>query len=334
MTDNKKTRFAIVGCGAISSAHFTGVERAEEAELTAICDADPIRAEQFAQRYRVRKYTDYAKLLEDPDIDVVCLATPSGMHPEQTIMAAQAGKHIVCEKPIAIRLEHVEQMIAACAEAGVQLATVFPRRVSPAAVFVKRLLDEGKLGRLSLCSGYVKFYRSQAYYDSAGWRGTWAMDGGGAMMNQGIHTIDLLQWLAGPVRSLVGYARPVLRQIEVEDTAVISLQFRSGALGSIEATTTAHRQPDHRILIHGDRGTVELTGDEVTTLAIDGEQPELPLFAPFQVVPDGHAVLIRDMAQAIRDGRRPMITGEDGRHALEIILGTYESHRSGLPVHF
>ncbi|CAG7618730.1 Gfo/Idh/MocA family protein [Paenibacillus allorhizosphaerae] len=334
MAGNNKIRFAIVGCGAISSAHFTGIERAEEAELVAVCDADPNRAEQHAQRYNVRKYTDYGKLLADPDVDVVCLATPSGVHPQQTIMAAQAGKHIVCEKPIAIRLDDVERMISACAEAGVQLATIFPRRVSPAAIYVKRLLDDGKLGKLSLCSGYVKFYRSQAYYDSAGWRGTWAMDGGGAMMNQGIHTIDLLQWLAGPVRSLFGYARPVLRNIEVEDTAVVSLQFQSGALGSIEATTTAHKQPDHRIIIHGDRGTVELTGDEVTALAIDGEQLELPQFAPFQVVPDGHAVLIRDMALAIRDRRRPMITGEDGRHALEIILGTYESERSGQPVRF
>lgn len=328
MTSDTKIRFAVVGCGAISSAHFTGIERSEAAELVAVCDVQEERAAQHAERYGVRFFTDYGQLLSQPDIDVVCLCTPSGFHPEQTILAAQAGKHVVCEKPIAIHLADIDRMIRACAEAGVQLATVFPRRFSPAAIFVKRLLEEGKLGKLSLCSGYVKFYRTQAYYDSAGWRGTWAVDGGGAMMNQGIHTIDLLQWLAGPVKSLHGYARPVIRSIEVEDTAVVSLQFANGALGSIEATTTAYKQPDHRIVLHGDLGTVELTGDEVTVLDIVGEQHELPRFEPFQVVPDGHAALIHDMALAVRDRRNPAITGEDGRHALEIILGAYESERS------
>ncbi|MEF3304943.1 Gfo/Idh/MocA family protein [Paenibacillus sp. GYB003] len=324
----RKVRFAVVGCGGISSSHFIGIERAPEAELAAVCDVNAMRAEEYGAKYGVKAYSDYGKLLAAPDIDVVCLCTPSGMHADQTIQAAEAGKHIVCEKPMAIQLHDAERMVEACETLGVKLATIFPRRMSPASRFVKQLLDDGRLGRLSLCSGYVKFYRDQAYYDSAGWRGTWAMDGGGAMMNQGIHTIDLLQWLAGPVESLHGYAANVLRSIEVEDTAVVSLQFKSGALGSIEATTTAYKQPDHRIVLHGDKGTIVLTGDEITTLYVIGEKIEIPAFEPFSVVPDGHAAQIRDMAQAVLHDRQPVITGRDGKHSLEIILGTYESQRS------
>lgn len=326
--NDRKVKFAVVGCGGISSSHFIGIERAPEAELAAVCDVNGKRAEEYGVKFGVRAYSDYERLLADPNIDVVCLCTPSGMHADQTIQAAEAGKHVVCEKPMAIRLQDAERMIEACDVFGVKLATIFPRRMSPSSLFVKKLLDEGKLGKLSLCSGYVKFYRDQAYYDSAGWRGTWAMDGGGAMMNQGIHTIDLLQWLAGPVESLHGYARNVLRNIEVEDTAVVSLQFKSGALGSIEATTTAYKQPDHRIVLHGDKGTIVLTGDEITTLEMIGETPNIPAFEPFSVVPDGHAAQLRDMALAVLHDRQPVVTGRDGKHSLEIILGTYESQRS------
>ncbi|MFD0712912.1 Gfo/Idh/MocA family protein [Paenibacillus sp. GCM10027626] len=327
MIVERKIRFAVLGCGVISKFHIEGITRAAEAELVAVCDADERRAHETAARHGVKAYTSYEEMLQRPDIDAVCICTPSGMHAGQTVLAAAAGKHVVCEKPMALRLEDIDTMIAACERAGVYLATIFPRRMSPAARYVKALLEEGRLGKLSLCAGYVKCYRDQAYYDSAGWRGTWAMDGGGAMMNQGIHTIDLLQWLAGPVERLYAYASHVLRTIEVEDTAVAALCYRSGALGSIEATTTAYNQPDHRIVIHGDKGTVILTGDEITTLDLLGEQVEIPAFPPFQVLPDGHAEQIRDMAQAILEGRPPCITGEDGRHSLEIILGAYESQR-------
>ncbi|MBP1996808.1 Gfo/Idh/MocA family protein [Paenibacillus eucommiae] len=333
MTRNSnKVGFAVVGCGAISASHFTAIERAEEAELIAVCDANAELARKHADKYGVDSYSDFKELLTRDDIDVVCICTPSGFHPEQTILAAEAGKHVVCEKPLAIRLSDVDAMIQACAKHGVKLATMFPRRMSPAARYVKQLIEEGRLGRLSLCSGYVKFYRDQKYYDSAGWRGTWAMDGGGAMMNQGIHTVDLLQWLAGPVESLQGYARNVLRQIEVEDTAVTALQFKSGALGSIEATTTAYKQPDHRIVIHGEYGTVILTGDEITTLDVIGPSFEIPALSPFNIIPDGHCMQIRDMALAVRDQFRPIVTGEDGRHSLAIILGTYEAQRNGKKV--
>ncbi|THF73410.1 Gfo/Idh/MocA family protein [Cohnella fermenti] len=326
--NSRKINFAVVGCGAISEAHLAGIASIDEAVLAAVCDLNEERARQKSDRYGGTVYTNYEDLLRYSDIDVVCLCTPSGLHPEQTILAAQAGKHVICEKPIALQLDDVDRMIDACRRSGVKLSTVFPRRMSPTSRYVKALLEEGRLGKLSLCSGHVKFYRGQAYYDSAGWRGTWEMDGGGAMMNQGIHTVDLLQWLAGPVQSLSGYARNVLRSIEVEDTAVAALQFRSGALGILEATTTAYKQPDHQIVIQGDRGTVVLEGDAIRKLEIMGEDVQLPEFEAFEVIPDGHRLLIRDMALAVLEDREPLIDGEAGRHALEIILGTYRSERT------
>jgi UDP-N-acetyl-2-amino-2-deoxyglucuronate dehydrogenase len=324
---SQQVRFAVVGCGGIAKSHFTGIEQTDAAVLVAVCDADPERAKEYGELYGVRSYTEYTELLASDEVDVVCLCTPSGMHADQTIQAAHAGKHIVCEKPMAITLEDARRMMEVCEANRVKLATIFPRRMTPASIFAKRLIDEGRLGRLSLCSGYVKFYRDQAYYDRAGWRGTWAMDGGGAMMNQGIHTIDLLQWLAGPVESLRGYARSVLRRIEVEDTAVVSLQYRSGALGAIEATTTAYHQPNHRIVIHGEYGTLILTDDEITTLEVQGDPIEIPSFPSFSLFPDGHTAQIRDMAQAIIEDRAPIVTGKDGIHSLEIILGSYESQK-------
>ncbi|MDF2650465.1 MAG: oxidoreductase, partial [Paenibacillus sp.] len=225
-----KIRFAVLGCGGISVSHVEGIISSPAAELTAVCDVYESSAKRFGEQYGVPYETDYDKLLARNDVDVVCICTPSGLHAIQTIQAAQAGKHVICEKPLAIKKEDAERMIEACRQHGVKLASVLPRRLSPAAQYVKRLIEEGRLGKLSLCSGYGRYYRDQAYYDSAGWRGTWEMDGGGAMMNQGIHTIDLLQWLAGPVETLNGYARTVLRDIEVEDTAVAVLSYRNGAL--------------------------------------------------------------------------------------------------------
>ncbi|MBO9608852.1 MAG: Gfo/Idh/MocA family oxidoreductase [Paenibacillaceae bacterium] len=319
-------KFAILGCGIISVSHAEGIRSTPGAELTAVCDIHEASAKKFGESYSVPYFTDYELLLARKDIDVVCICTPSGMHAEQTVQAARAGKHVICEKPLAIRPDDAERMIRACREQGVKLASVLPRRMTPAARYVKRLIEEDRLGKLSLCSGYARFYRDQAYYDSAGWRGTWEMDGGGAMMNQGIHTIDLLQWLVGPVAKLTGHAYTVLRNIEVEDTAVAVLTYRNGALGVLEITTTAYKQPDHQIIIHGDKGTVILTGDEITSLAFVSEPVEIPSF-PAVSSREGHRLQIEDMVHAIRDNREPIVSGEDARSGLALIWGTYESSR-------
>lgn len=324
-----KVRFGIVGCGIIADVHARAIQNNGHAELVAVYDHDREKAVRFCAKYPAEACGSYDELLSRKDVDVVCICTPSGLHAEQTKMAAKAGKHVFAEKPLAIKLEDVDDMILSCREQGVILSTVFPRRMSPQARYARRLIMEGRLGRLSLCSAYVKIYRSQEYYDSAGWRGTWAMDGGGAMMNQGIHTVDLLQWLTGPVASLCGRTRAVLRDIEVEDTALAMLRFESGAMGMLEITTTAYNGKGQRLEIHGEKGTLVMEEDTIVALDIENETVELPDFETFRVIPDGHEKQISDMVRAVQGQEVELITGEDARHSLEIILGTYSSSESG-----
>lgn len=320
-------RYGIVGCGIIAEVHASEIAKLPEAELVAVCDVNPDQAARFAAQYGAAAYSNLDELLARPDIEVVSICTPSGLHEEQVVQAARAGKHILVEKPMAIQMEGVERMIEACEQEDVLLATVFPRRMSPQAQYAKQLIASGALGKLSLCSAYVKIYRSQAYYDSAGWRGTWAMDGGGAMMNQGIHTVDMLQWLAGPVASLEGRARNVLRDIEVEDTVTSLLQYENGAMGVLEITTTAYKGKGQRLELYGETGTLIIEEDDIVMLELDGAEVTLPEFAPFAVIPDGHREQLRDLAYAVREGRAPVVPGTEGRHSLEIILGTYASSR-------
>jgi UDP-N-acetyl-2-amino-2-deoxyglucuronate dehydrogenase len=329
ISSGNKVRFAILGCGAISRIHTEGILNTEEASLAAVCDVSEERARQIGQLHDVPYYTSYEELLKQEDIDVINICTPSGLHPEQTIMAAKAGKHVIVEKPIAIRMDDINRMIQACQDHQVLMTSIFPRRMSPAAQYVKKFIEEGNLGKLSLCTAIVKPYRNQSYYDSAGWRGTWSMDGGGVLMNQGIHSVDLLQWLAGPVVSVYGKAEHVLRNIEVEDTAALLLQFANGAIGTIEATTTAYKQPAHQIVIHGELGTIILTEDQITTNELIDRDFVVPQFEPFKTIPDGHRLQIQDMAIAVQEGRQPIITGEDARASLAIILSAYESSNSG-----
>ncbi len=333
MANSKKTRFAIVGCGVISSVHVDGMMNTDEAELAAVCDIVESSMSGYVEKYGVDAYTDYSEMLRRDDIDVICICTPSGIHPEQVIMAAEAGKHVICEKPIAIRLEDADRMIQACEDKGVLMAAVFPWRMSPVMQFVKQFIADGNLGKLSLCSAHIRPYRDQKYYDSAGWRGTWAMDGGGVLMNQGIHTVDLLQWIAGPVASLYGKADHILRNIEVEDTAVSVLTFRNGAMGVIEASTTAYNTPD-LLVFHGEKGTIMISNGEIVNLKLIDRDMEIPLFPPFHVIPGGHRMQIKDMALAVQEGRQPVVPGVDGRHSLEIILGTYKSNNNNQEVFF
>ncbi|EHB62264.1 MULTISPECIES: Gfo/Idh/MocA family protein [Paenibacillus] len=325
--EQRPIRFGIIGCGIIADIHAQCIESTDEAELAAVFDTKPESAAAFVEKYGGDVCGSLEELLARPDVEAVCICTPSGLHADQTVLAAKAGKHVLVEKPMAIRLEDAERMIEACHEAGVRLATVFPRRMSPQANYARQLIQEGRLGKLSLCSAYVMLYRDQAYYDSAGWRGTWAMDGGGAMMNQGIHTVDLLQWLAGPVTSLSAKAKAVLRSIEVEDTVTAALEFASGALGILEITTTARNAKGQRLAIRGERGELVIEEDDIVSLQIDGEDVTLPEFEAFRIIPDGHRMQIEDLARAIREGRQPIVPGTEGIHSLEIILGTYEASR-------
>jgi len=319
-------KFAIIGCGGIAAAHADCIEELEETELLAVFDINEEKGRAFADKYGAVYYSSYEELLANPRIEVVNICTPSGLHPNQTIMAAQAGKHIICEKPIATQLHDAWRMIAACHEHGVKLSTVFPRRLAPAAQYLKQFIADGCLGKLMLCDVTMKIHRNSQYFASSG-KGTWAMDGGGALMIQGIHMIDLLQWFVGKVASVYGKTENKRHQIEVEDTATALLSFENGTTGLLEMSIAVDPSQEQRIEIHGEKGTAIYTEDHITLLHVDGEIAEMPSFEPFQAVPDGHRGQIQDMALAIREGRSPAVTGEDSVHALEIILGIYQSSR-------
>lgn len=341
-----KIGFAVIGCGVIAPCHIEGIQAAKGARLVAVCDSLEANARKLANKYHVEWYTDYQKLLKRDDVNVVCLCTPSSLHSDQAIMAAKAGKHVITEKPMAITLKEADAMIKTCHDNKVKLAVIFQGRVIEPFKKIKKALDRRDLGKLILGDCYMKYYRSQAYYDSAGWRGTWKYDGGGALMNQGIHMIDLLQWYMGPVAKIYGYARTLARKIEVEDTCVSVLEFENGAIGVIEGTTSVFPPTiPHRLEIHGQRGTIIIEGEDIRLWTVEGKRGQeidrlktqqaykrSKDIARTNIISKGHYIQIQDMVCAIQNDRPPIVTGEEGRKSIEIILGIYKSSRTGRPV--
>jgi len=345
---NKKLGFGIVGCGVIAPWHISGIEAARGAKLIAVCDDEEKKAKKLGQGKKVDYYTSLNKMLKRPDLDVVSLCTPSSLHPAQAVAAARAGKHIITEKPMAISLKQADRMIKVAKEKKVKLACIFQRRVTEPFLSIKKALEKQPLGKLLLGDCYLKYYRSQAYYDSAGWRGTWEFDGGGALMNQGIHMIDLLQWYMGPVDTIYGYAETLARKIEVEDTCVAVLKFKNGAIGVIEGTTSVF-PPDipHRIEIHGEKGSILIGGEGIERWITGGpdgkpidklkskketKKTKQAITSPTSIATLGHQIQVQDMVKAIKENREPIVSGEEGKKSLEIILGIYKSSKSGKPV--
>jgi UDP-N-acetyl-2-amino-2-deoxyglucuronate dehydrogenase len=338
---SEKMRFAIIGAGVIAQAHAKAIVGNSQAELVAVADVEPDKANKMAAEYSIPQiYTDYEQLLKRDDIDAITVAVPSGFHAEVTIAAAQAGKHILCEKPLDITSGPMTQMIAACRKANVKLGCVFQRRLAPASIVAKKAIDEGKLGKLVLGDAYQKNYRSPQYYRSAGWRGTWAIDGGGALMNQGVHGIDLIQWLMGDVHSVFAYSAPLLREIEVEDTAVAVVKYKNGAFGVIQGTTSVYPGQNSRMELHGEKGSIIFDDSGFKEWKFIDAEEEMPVVAPrvsakndpTQISNDGHFLFVEDLIQAIREDRDPMITGEEGRKSVDLILAIYESARTGKEV--
>ncbi len=338
-----KVRFGIIGCGVIAPWHARSIVDIEEAELLACCDIIRERAEKLAEEFGVpRVYTNHKELLADPDIDAVCICTPSGLHGPIAIDAAHAGKHIMCEKPIEITLPKIDATIQACREAGVKLGVIFQRRTSPVWHKIKETIEAGKLGKMVLGDAYLKYYRSQEYYDSGEWRGTWELDGGGALMNQGVHMVDILRWIMGPVESVYALADHLVRRIEVEDTACAVIKWKSGAFGVLQGTTSVTPGMPHRLEFHGELGSILTEGERIVKWAVPGEEePSMEQKVqigssesdPKSIATEGHRIQIRDLCYAIREDREPMVTGEEARKAVEIILAVYESARTGRPVY-
>ncbi len=338
----------IVGTGMIANFHAKAIAAMDGAVLVASCAQRAERVQAFAAAHGGASYTDRAAFLAHPGLDMVAICTPSGAHLEPALAAAAAGKHVICEKPLEVTTERVDRMIAACAEAGVMLAGIFPRRFNPSTGLLKKAVADGRFGCIASADAYVKWWRTQAYYDSGAWRGTWALDGGGALMNQSIHTVDLLLHVMGAVRSVRAETRLVAHQgIEVEDTAVAMLEFQSGALGVIQGTTAAWSAQGHpaEIQIVGEGGSVFLADDRFRVWEFAQESPAddhiraehgLPTpqagagaADPAAIDFAWHQRNYEDALAALRTGARPSVDGQEARRAVALIEAIYRSAKAG-----
>ena len=342
------TGFGIVGCGMIANFHCKAVADLRNAKVAACFDTRPEAADRLAAQVGCRAYHDLGAMLADPDVHVVTIGTPSGAHMEPAVAAAKAGKHVIVEKPLEVTLKRCDAVIQACQAAGVTLATIFPSRFHESSQLLKRAVDQGRFGRLTIGDAYVKWYRTQQYYDSGAWRGTWALDGGGALMNQAIHSVDLLLWLMGPVAEVTAHAATLAHdRIEVEDVAMATLRFANGALGVIEATTAAYPGALKRVEIHGSEGSAVLEEEDLKTWAFAKttarDKALLERMAgktrtgggaadPAAIGHHGHTAMFKDVLKAVSSGSRPLVDGPEGRRSVEVILAIYKAAETGRSV--
>ncbi|HEX9249504.1 MAG TPA: Gfo/Idh/MocA family oxidoreductase [Gemmatimonadaceae bacterium] len=340
MSSEKSFRVALVGCGRISKNHFEAIDQVEGLDLAAVCDADPERAAQAGAQWNVQHYTSYEKMLKESKADVITIATPSGLHPDQGVEAARAGKHVVMEKPMAISLTGADALVHACDKAGVQLFVVKQNRLNPPVQLLKRAIDKNRFGRIYMASCTVHWARPQEYYDQAPWRGTWEFDGG-AFMNQASHYVDLIQWVMGPVESVMAKTATLARRIETEDSGIAILKFRSGALGMIQVTMLAYpRNLEGSLTILGEKGSAKIGGTAVNKIEHwefaehddDDKQVEAANTNPPNVYGLGHQGYYRNVLAVLRGEAKPDTDGRAGRKSLELILGIYESAKSGKEV--
>lgn len=331
--------FGIVGCGVISNWHAKAIGEIEGIRLIGVTDVYKDSRDKFALNYGVHSFDSTDEMFANNEIDVVCICTPSGLHAPLALQAAEAGKHIILEKPMALNLKETDEIIAACKKNNVKLTVISQLRFTDAVTRLKEAVDQGLLGKLIMGDIYMKYNRSQEYYDKSGWRGTWKMDGGGALMNQGIHGIDLLQYIMGPVKSVFAHTRTLVRDIEVEDSAIAILEFQNGALGTIQGTTSIYPGSPRVLEINGDKGTIALEEDSIIKWIIEGqEMPEGIVMGnsnynsssnSSDFSTGGHTFQIRDMAQAIWEDRKPLVDQYEGKKPIEIIMAIYESSRTG-----
>ena len=339
--------FGIVGCGMIAEFHARAIAEIPGSRLVAAFSRSEANGAKVAalSTGECIVYDDLDAMLAHPGLDVVCVCTPSGAHLEPAVKAATAGKHVVVEKPLEITVPRCDAIIGACDEANVRLCAIFPSRFSPANMALKAAIDSGRFGRLTLGDTYIKWWRTQDYYDSGKWRGTWDLDGGGALMNQAIHNVDLLQWLMGEVDSVQAMTALLVHdRIEVEDTAVAAVRFKNGALGVIEASTGAYPGLLKRTEIHGEDGSARVEQDDVTLWSFRDEEPgDSEMLAPKgastggaadpkAISHAGHRDQLVDFLRAVDTGTPALVDGREGRKAVEIIRAIYRSSRLGTAV--
>ena len=341
----KVKKFGVIGCGMISRFHARAI-REIGAELVACYDQLPIAVERYTQEFGCKGYNDLREFLADPEIEIVTICAPSGAHLEPAVAAAQAGKHVIVEKPLEVTTERCDAIIDACQKSGVTLSTIFPSRFHESSRQLKKAIEQGRFGKLTLGDAIVKWYRTQQYYDSGVWRGTWKLDGGGALMNQAIHSVDLLIWLMGDVSEVTALTGLVAHEnIEVEDVAIAALRFKNGALGTLEATTAAFPGYLKRIETSGDKGSAVIEEEDIVKWDFAEAAPEDAAIReamasrqtetgggaadPAAIGHHAHAKQFKDVLDAIENGRRPLIDGYEGRKSVEVICAVYESARTG-----
>lgn len=340
MSEAKSFRVAFVGCGRISANHFEALSKIAGLELVAVCDMMEDRARVAGERWGVPWFKSQERMLREVECDVVSIATPSGLHPAHGVVAARAGKHVVCEKPMAISLAGADELVRACDDAGVQLFVVKQNRLNATVQLVKRALDKGRFGRLYMANATVRWARPQEYYDQAPWRGTWEFDGG-AFMNQASHYVDLMQWFVGPVESVMAKTATMARRIEAEDSGAALLKFRNGAIGVMEVTMlTFPKNYEGSITLLGERGTVRIGGTAVNRIEHwqfadyddDDKLVEAANTNPPSVYGFGHEPYYQNVLKVLRGEAAPDTDGRGGRKSLELILGIYESAKTGREV--
>ncbi len=327
----------ILGCGNVARVHAEAIRHVPEFRLAAVCSRSADSAERLAGQYGVTAYSDLGRFLSNPSIRAVSICTPSGTHSDLGRAAARAGKHVMVEKPIDVSLEKADELIDECQKAGVLLGVSLQSRFLDAPRILNRVIKAGELGKPVMAGAYIKWYRSPEYYKSASWRGTLAQDGGGALINQAIHTVDLLSWMMGPVEAIAAHsARRLHEAIEGEDTLVAALKFQSGALGVIEAATSVYPGFKRRLEITGTEGTAIMDGDNITTWTLrNGSANPAPPSRdvadgsadPMAIDFEGHRRVMEDFAAAIHEGRPPLVSGSEGRKSLELVLAAYRAAR-------
>jgi len=343
MTADRPLRAGLVGAGAISTQHLEAIGALDGIELAGVVSASEERARSMGDRLGVSWSTRLEELLARDDIDLVSICTPSGLHPSQALAALRAGKHVVVEKPLALSVADAEAVVREGDERGLTIAVISQRRYEPVVRALKKAVDDGRLGRIVMIIAEGLYHRPQSYYDSAAWRGTRDLDGG-VLMNQAIHTVDLLRWMGGPVASVAGHVATLGHRMEAEDTASVSLRFASGALGVIAATTCVTPEHPVELRVYGDQGHVRLVGE----LAAEWDVPGVP--APEPVADEtsvasgigetrtwgtssvGFLRQYKDIVEAIRSGRPPAVSGHDGRDAVEVITAAYQADETGRAV--
>jgi predicted dehydrogenase len=336
-------KVGILGAGNISETHARAARETAGVEIVAHWGRDPRKASRLATQYGGASYDELERFLDHRPMDAVLVGTPSGMHAEHARLAARRGLHALVEKPLDVTTERVDALIEECERAGVTLGVIFQDRTAPQLAWLRRLIGAGALGDVFLVSAQVKWYRPPEYYGASRWRGTWSLDGGGALMNQGIHTIDLILWLLGDVRRVSGATRTALHDIEVEDTAVSCFELANGGIGTLDAATSAYPGFARRVELTGTAGTVIVEHDRVISADLRPPLMEPPprdeggarnASATSPVVGDirGHRRVLENFVSAVRTGSAPLCDGRDGRRSVELVQAIYRSARSGVPV--